>query len=147
MLIATSWWVMDLGSSMLGMVVILLGLLLVSRGREEAMRLTVLSRIVEQSGRLPRVTAEARDPELTAPLLQVNFLLLILLVPFHQCPCLPSLEVRQLRPLLLRLACLRSKAALQWRLWYFLLLYLTNHPSAGLSATGAMTNFNPQIFA
>ena len=65
---------MDHGSSVLGTVLIILGLLLVSWAREEAVRLVALSRIVERSSRLPRVTPEARDPELRTPLLQVTFL-------------------------------------------------------------------------
>lgn len=57
--------------SVLGTLLIILGLLLVSWAREEAMRLAALSAIVERSNRLPKATAEALVPGLRAPLLQV----------------------------------------------------------------------------
>lgn len=70
-------WMGD-SSSVLGTLLIILGLLLVSWAREEAMRLAALSAIVERSNRLPKATAEALVPGLRAPLLQVkNFLLLL----------------------------------------------------------------------
>lgn len=56
--------------SVLGTVLIILGLLLVGWAREESTRLSTLSRIVERSSRYPRVASEAHAPELRAPLLQ-----------------------------------------------------------------------------
>lgn len=93
-LTATWCWFMHHGSSVLGAVLIIFGLVLVSWAREEATRLAALARIVEQSGRLSRVAAEARDPELRAPLLQVNLLLLILFIPLYELPCFESLKGR-----------------------------------------------------